>query len=251
MKNILRSIQTFFPCLHDVRFRLKFFFMELRKTPHEYDFNAIKLFKPDTNQSYVDIGSNRGEAILSMLVSTKLKPKIIGFEPNPLIYKKLKKYFDKKENIVVHNVGLANENGELELYIPFYRKWMFDGLGSYKLEEAKDWLKSRLWLYDEKKLTIKKIRCQVRKLDDFQLKPYFIKIDVQGYEYEVLKGGVETIKAHLPIILIESINEKHMNFLEQFGYGFYNFSNGSFFEGTGKLNTFCINREKYLELSTL
>ena len=249
MKKILRSIQTLFPYLHDVRFGLKFYFMKLRNTPHEYDFNAIKLFKPNANQSYIDIGSNRGEAILSMLIMTKVKTNVIGFEPNPIVYKKLKKYFIKNENIVVHNTGLGNENGELTLHIPFYRKWMFDGLASYKLEEAKDWLKGRLWLYDASKLTIKKLKCQIQKLDDFQLNPYFIKIDVQGYEYEVLKGGIDTIKAHLPIILIESIKKEHISFLEQFGYEFYSFNNGNFFKGYVKLNNFCIVRRKHIELN--
>ena len=222
--------------------------MKMRNIPHENDFNAIKLFKPNANQCYVDIGSNRGEAILSMLIMMQIKTNVIGFEPNPIVFKKLKKYFHKNGNIVVHNVGLANENGELTLHIPFYRKWMFDGLASYRLEEAKDWLKGRLWLYNDKKLTIKKLKCQVKKLDDFQLNPYFIKIDVQGYEYEVLKGGVGTIKTHLPIILIESIKKEHINLLEQFGYEFFSFNEGSFFKGKGKLNTFCIVRAKHNEL---
>lgn len=248
MKKILRSIQTFFPFLHDMRFRVKFCIMKIRHHPHEYDFRAIQFFKPDVDQVFVDIGSNRGESVLSMLLMSSSKRRIIGFEPNPFIYKKLENKFHKKEDVVIHNVGLAENDKELDLYIPFYRKWMFDGLGSFKYEAAANWLKTRLWLFNEKRLSIKQARCQIKKLDDFKLKPYFIKIDVQGYELEVLKGSFETIKAHSPIILIESIDDREEKFLKQFNYQVYRFENGKFLEGYGKLNTYCIVKERHPEL---
>ena len=248
MKKILRSIQTLFPFLHDLRFRVKFLIMKLGQKPHENDFNALKLFKPQGEQVFVDIGSNRGEAISSMLIMGNPEIPIIGFEPNPLIFAKLKSHFSGNERILVHNLGLANENNEHFLYVPFYRKWMFDGLASFKYESAKDWLKTRLWLYDEKKLTVKKIKCQIRKLDDFHLSPYFIKIDVQGYELEVLMGGAETIINHSPIILIESIEEKHKKILAPLGYKFYHFRDGKMVDGNGELNTFCLNPKKHTEL---
>ena len=168
---------------------------------------------------------------------------IIGFEPNPLIYNKLLNKTRSFDNVKVYNYGLAATNREENLYVPFYRKWMFDGLASFDYAAAKDWLKTRLWKFDEKKLNIKKIKCTIKKLDDFQLKPYFIKIDVQGYELEVLQGGFNTIQKHVPIILIESIATEHKRFLSQFEYLFYHFENGQLLEGDGLLNTFCINKK--------
>ena len=45
---------------------------------------------------------------------------------------------------------------------------------------------------------------QVRRLDEFGIsKVDFIKIDVEGHELEVLKGGAATIEASRPILLIE------------------------------------------------
>jgi FkbM family methyltransferase len=43
----------------------------------------------------------------------------------------------------------------------------------------------------------------ISKLDNFNLKPDLIKIDVEGFEPMVIDGGMETISKHLPIILIE------------------------------------------------
>ena len=50
--------------------------------------------------------------------------------------------------------------------------------------------------------------CQVR-----QLQPSVIKVDVEGYEWEVLQGAQQTLKTHHPVIFLEL----HLNYLEQRG----------------------------------
>lgn len=232
--------------MHDLRFNLKFIWIKGFRSPSEKDFHALKLFNPRPNQVFVDVGANRGEAILSMLIEKRLSNKIIAFEPNPWVFKKLKSNpIISKRRLELHNCGLGVENEELILFVPFYRRWMFDGLSSFHYNEAKDWLKNRLWKFREKHLSIEKITCQVRKLDDFQLDPYFVKIDVQGHELEVLKGGIETLNRHHPVLLIESITEEMMQLLKPLGYQFYAFENRKFSLGTGGLNTFCITKDQY------
>jgi FkbM family methyltransferase len=246
MKRFLRSVQTFFPFLHDLRFNLKFIWIRGFKSPSEKDFNALKLFNPQTDQVFVDVGANRGEAILSMLIEKRLSNKIIAFEPNPWVFKKIERNpIISKKRLELYNFGLGSENEDLTLFVPFYRRWMFDGLSSFHYEEARDWLRDRLWKFRDKDLSIQKMTCQVRKLDDFQLNPYFVKIDVQGHELEVLKGGIETLKRHHPVLLIESMTEEIMQFLKPLGYQFYAFNNREFSLGTGTLNTFCITAEQY------
>ena len=44
---------------------------------------------------------------------------------------------------------------------------------------------------------------QMRRLDDYQLAPNFIKIDVEGCEYKVLVGAARTIIKHRPKMVIE------------------------------------------------
>ncbi len=249
MRKHLRALQTLFPFLHDFRFSLKLLSIKIFKTPHENDFNALKMFNPDSTQVFIDIGSNRGEGIQSTLIFSKFSNPIIGFEPNPLIFNKLKDYFISNKRVLVHNCGLGDADQELSLFVPFYRKWMFDGLSSFKYDEAKNWLRTRLWGYKEQLLSIKELNCKIRKLDDFQLNPYFIKIDVQGFELEVLNGGQRTIATSRPIFLIETINHEVASFLSQYDYDFFYFENGKLIKGEGKLNTFCITPEKYRDLS--
>ena len=56
------------------------------------------------------------------------------------------------------------------------------------------------------------------ELKDYDLKDFtlFIKLDIEGSEFRAIKGGLEIIKKHAPIILIEiskyNINQMNSNF---------------------------------------
>jgi len=240
MKNFLRALQTHFPWMHDMRFQYKLNHSKRTGKPHEHDFNALGLFDIPDDKVFIDVGSNRGEGIQSTLITMKGENKIIGFEPNPLVFEKLRSYFNGNGRVELHNCGLGATEQTHPLYVPFYRNWMFDGLSSFKKSEAADWLKTRLSGFKEKRLSIKEVKCDIKTMDSFNLNPGFVKIDVQGFELEVLKGAVQTIEHHKPVMLIESISDDVVEFLLPFGYKFYSYENGALIEGKGALNTFCI-----------
>jgi hypothetical protein len=82
-------------------------------------------------------------------------------------------------------------------------------------------------------------------LDELGLDPFFIKLDIQGYEFQALKGGERTIKTYEPILLVESPNETTINYLKGFGYQFYAFKEGKFIPGVkGEQNTFFMTENK-------
>jgi FkbM family methyltransferase len=78
--------------------------------------------------------------------------------------------------------------------------------------------------------SILSVTAQMKTLDSFDLDNVgFIKIDVEGHEESVLKGGINTIKRSRPNLLIE-IEERHSpqslrrasQFLNELGYvGYY------------------------------
>jgi len=53
-------------------------------------------------------------------------------------------------------------------------------------------------------MEVQKVEIQLARLDDFQLKPDFIKLDIQGLELEALQGMWMTLSIHRPILIIEN-----------------------------------------------
>lgn len=240
-KSVFRSLQTHLPFLQSARFQMRFLLRKMLQKSHEEDFDALSILKLKKDALFLDIGANRGEAIQSVLLKYPHNCRIIGFEPNPAVFKQLKGLYGNDPRIELHNIGLGADNNQYSLFIPYYRKWMFDGLASFDRAEAESWLRKRLWQYKEDLLSIKEELCTVKRLDDFNLVPDFIKIDVQGFELEVLRGAEKTIFQHRPILLIETASERVMTFLKKYDYGFYTYNSGVFNIGNSGLNTFCIS----------
>lgn len=252
LKNIIRNWQTFFPFLHDFRFDLQFAYRRILKKAHDPDFEVLKYIEVPLKMDILDVGANRGEALQSILMSAKIKDnQIYSFEPNPIIFKSLSKRFGKRKNVNLRNFGLGESSGFFDLYVPFYRKWMFDGLASFVKEEAEGWLATFLWNFKPEAQHLEKIVCKVETLDDQKLSPFFIKLDVQGFEQQVLNGGRKTLENFKPTLLIEALKTETQQFLADLGYQFFRYENGKLVKGNGWINTFCIHNERMMSFHHL
>jgi hypothetical protein len=81
--------------------------------------------------------------------------------------------------------------------------------------------------------------CRIVPLDDLNLQPCFIKLDIQGYELKALKGAQRTLRRHEPVLLIESPNDATLEYLDALGYQFFAFDGRRFIErAIGAPNTF-------------
>jgi FkbM family methyltransferase len=249
MDKLLRTLQADFPFLLDAKFAARSLVSRALKRPHDADFRALALFPDIEGALYLDVGANRGQSIEAILMFTR-RSCIWSFEPNPLLCDQLKRRFHKQERVVIKDFGLGDQDGAFKLYVPYYKKWMYDGLASLKREFAADWLRDRVYGYQERYLTIKEVDCRIRRLDHVELAPFFIKLDVQGYELEALTGGERTLRSYEPILLIESPDEEICSFLRALGYQPYRFEEGGARGGTlrrgalGVTNTFFMTDSK-------
>ena len=147
--------------------------------------------------------------------------KITGFEPNIEEFKKLENSKNKKYyNFAIGDGKIHNLN---ICAIP--------GMSSF-LEPNIDYLKL-FQGYDEWSKIIKKIPVQTKKLDELNDNFDLIKIDVQGFESEIIKNGTNKIKDSL-VVQIETspiplyLNEKPFSYicnqLEHLGFNLHMFN---------------------------
>lgn len=233
MNKLLRSLLLQSPRTYSLIYNIKNKYLVnlYLKKVHEPDFNAFKLICNTDSQLFLDIGANVGMSALSIFT---LKPnaQVISFEPNCINYPYLGKLANKFKDFQYMPVGLGSQPGLLDFYYPIYNGRRMTALGSCDYETAKSWLnKDTIYFFNPNNLEIEKITVEVKTLDSFQLEPEFIKMDVEGFEYQVLLGASETINNSRPILLIEGVakdDNVHQK-LREWKYDAYKFYDNRFY----------------------
>ena len=167
----------------------------------------------NSNNTFLDIGANAG--IYSYHFKNKMK-KIVAFEPVKEILVSLENL--NSRNVEIHNCALSNNNDYLEIHIP--------------VDKHGNTISYIASLEPRSENTIKR-KIEVKMLDDFNYQNVsLIKIDVEGHELEVLKGGYETINKYKPHLVIE-IEQRHLaydmsktfNYIKGIGYEIFFINN--------------------------
>ena len=154
-------------------------------------------------ETIVDIGSNKGQFIL--LIEKIFPNKIVySFEPIIEMINKQKKFFKYKKNITFHNLALGSSICSKEFLITSRMD------SSSFLKVVSNTNKSKNYSVIEKR------DIKVSTLDEIFLNekishPILIKMDVQGYELEVLKGAKNLLKKTDYLLLEVSENEMYQN----------------------------------------
>lgn len=154
----------------------------------------------------LDIGANIGN---HTLFYSKYFKNILSFEPLPMNFKLLEINTNDLKNVNIFNFAIGSEN--------LNRDFFFDyrNLGGSSFNTNND-------------ESLNKLSLPIRKLDDLNLDSEniaFVKLDVEGLEIDVIKGGLNTIKSNFPIIAFEQ--QKHtiengssevIDYLKNIGY---------------------------------
>jgi FkbM family methyltransferase len=192
-------------------------------TPHERDFRLLGQLALGLEEVILDIGANHGQSIRSIRLFQRNAP-IVAFEPNPILALLLAEHFASDRSVRIVNEGLAARAGELALRIPVYGKTTYDGLASFGAGAE---IADQFTDFDASKLSYRQHLCVVKTLDSHALQPGFIKIDVEGFEAEVLEGGMGTLRQYLPVMLIEDGSRGVIReLLEPLGYRAYRYESG-------------------------
>lgn len=207
-----------------------------------YDIDRKRLVEryravlPYNFAAILDIGANVGQFSREML---EIFPnaEIYALEPVAGCFEKLKK-ISNKPNFHPLPFALGNKNGEMPMNISSYSP-------SSSLLKMSN-LHKEIFPHTagEHKETI-----QIRRLDDvakeFEFKtPLLIKMDVQGYEKEVILGGQETFKkasvvfsetSFVPLYTGQPLADEMRNLLGKFGFEYHGSLNNKKHPQTGEV----------------
>jgi FkbM family methyltransferase len=146
-----------------------------------------KILKPDSN--CVDIGCHKGE-ILDTILKFSPDGRHYAFEPIPYLFNWLKEKY-KAKNIFLFSVALFDSKGETSFHHVINAP-AYSGIRRRK--------------YATKDVRVVEMTVETDILDNIIPETEtidFIKIDVEGAEYGVLRGSLKTMKRCKPTIIFE------------------------------------------------
>ena len=174
---------------------------------YDSDFKIMKILERknffNNKNIILDIGANDGMSYNIIRKFTK-KAKIISFEPNNYNFRNLKKVEKVDKLFKCKNIALSNFNKKKEFYTPYFKKYALTQMAGISKSGVKKRLESSLFFKEIFNIIyLKREILKTKKLDEYKYKPSFIKIDIEGHEFECIKGAIQTIKKFNPILMVE------------------------------------------------
>lgn len=144
-----------------------------------------------TSSVCIDVGCYKG-SILRLMMKYAPNGRFLAFEPLPHLYNKIRKDFSPDE-VRVYNLALSDSTGRSSF------NWVMSNPAYSGIRKRR---------YDRPNEKDAQIEVEVDTLDNILRKEpvgkvSFIKIDVEGAEYLVLKGAESCIKRDKPVIVFE------------------------------------------------
>jgi FkbM family methyltransferase len=180
----------------------------------EDGFDFLARIRPSSWEfSALDIGANDGTSI-RMIRQYMPDSKIVAFDPVT------QPKFDLS-GIEFHAYALGSKPDEFDIFTPTIKGYRLTQYSSFEKEKLINQITHDLGVTEEEVLFDSK-HVKVVDLDSLGLSPFFMKIDVEGFEIEVLEGAIATIRNYMPVILIEIQSDRTYqrvkDFLGNLGY---------------------------------
>lgn len=158
---------------------------------------AIDLFREVKNKTAFDVGANEGGYIETFFINGATK--VYAFEPGTQLCEKIKRKFADRD-VVIEQCAVSDNPGTLE-NVTWLNSWL---LACPEDHPDMQIAKSNCDFAEEHE----RFSVSVITLDDYTKDKdigdfNFLKIDVDGYDYKVMKGSQALITKYRPIIYIE------------------------------------------------
>lgn len=150
------------------------FYRTIFRLPYEASFNNFVNSNIRSTDVFWDVGANDGHYIDEMRSKISYPGKIVAFEPSPTSFQRLSDRFQNHSDIVIVNKALSDKLGKLNFF--------YDPNSNSSVED--------LFAYhpDKKSCLVEQITSDAFVDANPSLFPNCIKIDVEGFEKQVVNG---------------------------------------------------------------
>ena len=143
------------------------------------------ILKLSHEENFLDLGAYNGDTVRELLAYTNGKAnKILAVEPDRRSYKKLCKYVEESKLNFIQTVNCAVSNENSEQY--------FSNQGG------------RMSVLTEGSGVLAQVKSVDAVCGEYGFKPTYIKMDLEGEEYNALKGALSTVKVCKPKLLVSA-----------------------------------------------
>lgn len=178
--------------------------IEVEMATGNYDLKTSAIIQKfvSANDTVLDIGANVG-ALTLLMATVAAQGHVIAIEPGFNTFTRLQANLDLNpslsERVDIYQLGIADKPGVL-----------------YWQEDANVPGNAGLFSHDGLAVRVESLDDFVRQLSLNRLD--FLKIDVEGMEYEVITGGSDVLAKFRPIVYYETLESFRINR----GFDFYN-----------------------------
>ena len=175
--------------------------LKLRKNKYEKkdDVVGVNFIKQTIKkgQTAIDIGAHKGGYLYLMLQLIGDSGQIVAFEPQSILFKylmRMKTMFNW-QNVTIEHLALSDKEGEAKLLIPANYKSRASAPGATIVDNRE---RNDIGFTEQVGTNSLDNYCE-----KYTIKPDFLKIDVEGNELPIFKGGFNTLKKYKPKIYVE------------------------------------------------
>jgi len=170
--------------------------------PHEKSYYAFEHLALGEDGLFLDVGANNGLSALGFRRMNR-HYRIFSIEANPHHEPALRSLKQRLAKFDYRIVGAGHQHSQLTLHTAIYHGVILHTGASLNLEYLQKSLAHNFSRRVLERITWTHQVVDVIPLDDLQLRPDIIKIDAEGFDFEVLTGLKGTIAAHRPHVLVE------------------------------------------------
>jgi len=171
--------------------------------PHDKSYLALVHFAREPDGLFLDVGANNGISALSFRRLNK-SYEILSLEPDPRHEKALRRVGRRIGGFEYRLTGAGRKRETLTFYTPRHKSVVLHTFTSTDKQQVLSAVRESFGPKVGDDTDVLAAEWPVVPIDELDLAPAIIKIDVEGHEADVLAGAEKTIERTRPFLMVEA-----------------------------------------------